>query len=208
MVVLTTLTAALSTGMRAAAADGAPAGEVQSRMRAAILGAASFRVTELMLRNDADGAGAETMRIEMTFVAPDRLRKVSDGGPLREITIIGATQYAKDPTNGTWLYAPYTLSALTNAAPMMASDLAFTDLPDRRDGNDTVGELEVDGAPKPGAQPDRSSSDHMTCTYDKATFRPRTCVMVLPTRGTATFTYAGWNDPANVIEGPPIKEAR
>jgi hypothetical protein len=43
----------------------------------------------------------------------------------------------------------------------------------------------------------------MDCTYDKVSFRPRTCNVTL--RGITSplqVTYAGWDDPANAVEPP------
>jgi hypothetical protein len=201
---------ALSTAMqRAATAEATPAAELQSRMRAAIFGAASFRITEFLVRNDVDGAGAETIRVQATFVAPDRLRRLYDRGyGVRTVTIVGATQYLKNPKNGKWRSEPATESPLAVAAPMVVKDLVFTVLPDRRDGEKNVGAVDIRRVLKPEEPPAPSDGDRMTCTYDKSTFRPRTCEMILPTRGTATYTYGGWNDPANVIETPHADEAR
>jgi len=85
-----------------------------------------------------------------------------------------------------------------NRLYMGAADTLLQPLPDRNEAGATVGAFRAEAAgngQRPGS---------MDCTYDKATFRPRACTVVLQgSPAQIHVAYSGWDDPANVVEPPP-----
>jgi hypothetical protein len=81
---------------------------------------------------------------------------------------------------------------------MGAPDTKLEPLADRTEGGVTYGafgSLAVGNAQVPAT---------MECTYDKATFRPHACTVVLQALPTPLHvTYDKWDDPSNVIQAPP-----
>ncbi|MEA2721670.1 MAG: hypothetical protein QOJ39_3534, partial [Candidatus Eremiobacteraeota bacterium] len=86
-----------------------------------------------------------------------------------------------------------------NRLYMGAPDTLLEPLADRPDASGTAlgafRSVAIANAQIPGS---------MDCTYDKVTYRPRACLVTLQgLKGTVQVTYAGWNDPANVVDAPP-----
>ncbi|HEY0383509.1 MAG TPA: hypothetical protein VGC72_15065 [Candidatus Elarobacter sp.] len=80
----------------------------------------------------------------------------------------------------------------------MGDPSKFRLLPDRIENGTAVGVYEVT-TPLPAGMPAGITIPPLTCTYDKSTYLPRTCIFQ-----TMTQTFEGWNDPANVIDVPVV----
>ena len=85
-----------------------------------------------------------------------------------------------------------------NRLYMAAPDTLLEPLADRSEGAETLGAFRSVAAGN-GLLPGT-----MDCTYDKVSYRPRACNVLL--RGMAAplkVSYAAWDDPANAVEAPP-----
>ena len=85
-----------------------------------------------------------------------------------------------------------------SALKAMTDPSRFRVLADRVENGTTVGVYEVTPLVPPGA-PAGFAIPPLSCTYDKATYLPRTCEI----QG-FTQTFEGWNDPANVVDVPVV----
>ena len=172
----------------AAADDGAA---VTAKIDAAISGAASYRVTV---------RGPNGFAIDIVSVGRDRVRvQSSAGGNSAESVVVGPAMYYH--TAG----SPWTANAVPvvrtprkNLLYMGAPDTKVEPLADRTEAGMTYGafgSLAVGNAQVPAT---------MECTYDKATYRPHACTVVLQALPTPLHvTYDKWDDPSNVVEAPP-----
>jgi hypothetical protein len=180
----------VATGAPAAAADD-DAAALSAKIDQAISAATSYRVTV---------AGPSGLAIDILTVGHDRVRVQSTAaGAMSESVVIGPAMYHRDAA------APWTATIVPavkrprkNLLYMAAPDTKLEPLEDRSDAGvryGAFGSFAVGNAGVPGT---------MECTYDKTTFRPRTCTVLLqsvpvPLR----VTYDKWNDPSNAIEAPP-----
>ena len=82
--------------------------------------------------------------------------------------------------------------------PPIPTMLRLEPLPDRAENGVTYGafgSLAMGNGGVPGT---------MECTYDKATYLPHACTVLLQTLPVPLHvTYDKWNDPSNTIEPPP-----
>ncbi len=173
----------------AAGADDAAA--LTAKIDGALSGAASYRVTV---------QGPNGFALDILSVGRDRVRvQSSAGGNTAESVVIGNAMYYH--TAG----SPWTANAVSvikrsrkNLLYMGAPDTKVEPLADRTDAGVTYGafgSLAAGNAQVPAT---------MECTYDKATFRPHACTIVLQALPTPLHvTYDTWNDPSNAIEAPP-----
>jgi hypothetical protein len=89
-------------------------------------------------------------------------------------------------------------NGMTEAALQSTADASrIRILPDRVENGTTVGVYEV--TPAVAGAASASAKQPMSCTYDKATYLPRTCTVQ-----TVTQTFEGWNDAANVVDVPVV----
>lgn len=172
-----------------AAADDGTA--LSAKVDAALSSAASYRVTV---------QGPNGFAIDIVSVGHDRVRvQSSAGGNAAESVVIGPAMYYH--TAG----SPWTANAVPvvkrtrkNLLYMGAPDTKLEPLADRTENGVTYGafgSLAVGNAQVPAT---------MECTYDKVTFRPHTCTVVLQALPTPLHvTYDKWNDPSNAVEAPP-----
>jgi hypothetical protein len=136
----------------------------------------------------------------MTIEVPTkRLRLVMSGGTtVSESISADGNTYTR--ING----GPWTVHAIaadeTSDPGIVQSMLDATrvhPLPDRTDDGRVVGVYEITLAPAVGAG--QTSASTMTCTYDKATYLPRTCA-----NGFVSDAFTNWNDSANAIVVPQV----
>ena len=172
----------------AAADDGAA---LTAKIDAALSSAASYRVTV---------QGPNGFALDIVAVGRDRVRvQSSAGGNTAESVVVGPAMYYHAAGN------PWTANAVPviktqrkNLLYMGAPDTKVEPLADRTEGGVTYGafgSLAVGNAQVPAT---------MECTYDKGTFRPHACTIVLQALPTPLHvTYDKWNDPSNVVEAPP-----
>jgi hypothetical protein len=172
----------------AAADDG---GALTAKIDAALSSATSYRVTV---------QGPNGFALDIVSVGRDRVRVGSSaGGTTAESVVVGTAMYYHTAGN------PWTANAVPivrtprkNLLYMGAPDTKVEPLADRTDAGVTYGafgSLAVGNAQVPAT---------MECTYDKTTYRPHTCTVVLQALPTPLHvTYDKWNDPSNVVEAPP-----
>jgi hypothetical protein len=173
----------------AAAADDGVA--LTAKIDAALSSAASYRVTV---------QGPNGFALDIVSVGRDRVRVGSSaGGTTAESVVVGTAMYYRAAGN------PWTANAVPvvktqrkNLLYMGAPDTKVEPLADRTEAGVTYGafgSLAVGNAQVPAT---------MECTYDKVTYRPHACTIVLQALPTPLHvTYDKWNDPSNVVEAPP-----
>ena len=171
----------------AAADDG---GALTAKLDAAISNATSYRVTV---------QGPNGFALDIVSVGRDRVRvQSSAGGNTAESVVVGTAMYYHAAGNPwTANLVPVVRTARKNLLYMGAPDSKVEPLADRTEAGVTYGafgSLAVGNAQVPAT---------MECTYDKTTFRPHTCTIVLQALPTPLHvTYDKWNDPTNVVEPP------
>jgi len=171
-----------------AAADDGTA--LSAKVDAALSSAASYRVTV---------QGPNGFSIDIVSVGHDRVRvQSSAAGTAAESVVIGPAMYYHTAGNPwTANVVPVVKRSRKNLLYMGAPDTKLEPLPDRTEGGVTYGafgSIAVGNAQVPAT---------MECTYDKATFRPHACTIVLQALPTPLHvTYDKWDDPSNVVEAP------
>jgi len=162
-----------------------------AKIDGALSGAASYRVTV---------QGPNGFALDILSVGRDRVRVLSSaGGNTAESVVIGNAMYYRAAGNPWTANAvPVVRRARRNLLYMGAPDTKVEPLADRTEAGVTYGafgSLAVGNAQVPAT---------MECTYDKATFRPHACTIVLQALPTPLHvTYDKWNDPSNAVEAPP-----
>ena len=152
---------------------------VRSKVAAAMQAAKSFVVTTT----------APSFSVTMTFAAPDRYHStLAYNGANRDVVLVGPVAYVSD---GTQLYrkidAPPDVIAAQAQLRAVPVDQV---LPDKVAGGKTWGQFATTSA---GPQKDQ----HLTCTYDKKTYRINDC-----SNEALTLTFSRYDDPANVVAIP------
>jgi hypothetical protein len=171
----------------------APTGDatLTSKIEAAIASATSYRI--------AVTGGPLGLTLDIREFGPDRVRIASRSTVgASESIVVGTAMYYR-AAGGEWKAYPVppVTKVRRNRLYMAAPDTLLSPLEDRTESGETLGafrSVATGNAQLPGT---------MDCTYDKVTFRPRTCNVTL--RGVATplqVTYAGWDDPTNAVEPP------
>ncbi len=187
----TALTAVLvvATAAQAVAADDPSV--LSAKVDQAIGAAGSYHVSV---------TGPSGLAVDIIEVGHDRLRVQSTvGGTTTESLVIGTAMYFHGASTP-WAAAavPPVKRPRKNLLYMASPDSKLEPLADRTEGAVTYGafgSLAIGNGGIPGT---------MECTYDKATYLPHTCAVVLQALPTPLrVTYDRWNDPANVIEPPP-----
>ena len=171
----------------------APSGDplLSAKVDAAIANASSYRIAV---------AGANGLSLDIREFGPDRVKIVSTGGPTPSESIVVGTSMYYRAVGGDWKAYPVppVPRMRRNRLYMAAPDTLLEPLADRSEGAETLGafrSVAVGNGLLPGT---------MDCTYDKVTYRPRACNVLL--RGMAAplkVSYAAWDDPANAVEAPP-----
>jgi hypothetical protein len=177
-----------SSGPAGAADDGAA---LSAKVDQAISSAASYRVAV---------TGPSGLALDIVSVRPDRIRVRSTNGVNSYVSIVvgSAMYYSSTPNGWTAQGVPVVKRARKNLLYMGAPDAALEPLADRTEAGVTYGRfgsLAVANSQLPAT---------MECTYDKRTYRPYACTVVL--QGLTTpihVTYDKWDDPSNVVEPPP-----
>ncbi len=184
------LAAVMAAGAVAVAATD-DATSLSAKVDQAISAATSYRVTV---------AGPSGLAIDIVSVGRDRVRVQSTaGGTTSESVIIGTAMYYRG-ANKPWAAAavPPVKSARKNLLYMAAPGTKLEPLADRSDGGVTYGafgSLGVGNAGTPAT---------MECTYEKTTYRPHTCTIVVQSLSEPVHvTYDKWNDPSNAVDAPP-----
>jgi hypothetical protein len=180
------------------AADPAPAGspapsgdpDLSAKVDAAIANATSYRIA----------VRAPSVVLTIRSFGPDRIQVDSDAGSTKsESVVVGNAMYYR-PENGKWqtFPVPSIRRVRHNRLYMGLPDALLQPLPDRVEDGVAVGafrSLATGNGALPGV---------MDCTYERVTYRPRACTVSLQgLTAPIQVTYAGWDDPANVIEPPP-----
>jgi hypothetical protein len=181
------LAALIATPAAAAAVSGTA--DLQAKVRAALRGAHSF-VETVKIKPVPEAPLGGT--IEFTVVAPDRYRQFVTGlpGSPDDTVIIGHEVYGKK-VNG-WTVQTWS-DFLVKGFEGDVFDIKVLSVgPDSGDAGTFV-------MKDPRG---RKESDTLQCTYDKATFRPQSCVTDY-----ATIAYR-YDDPGTAIETPknPVRE--
>ena len=184
-----TVALVVAAAVPAAAADDGAA--LTAKIDAAVRGATSYRVTV---------QGPNGFALDIVSVGRDRVRvQSSAGGTSAESVVVGTSMYYHVAGNAwTATAVPVVKTVRKNLLYMGAPDTKVEPLADRSEGGVTYGafgSLAVGNAQVPAT---------MECTYDKATFRPHACTIVLQALPTPLHvTYDKWDDPSNVVEAPP-----
>ena len=190
----------LASGVPALAADDAAASAAAALLTAkidsAIANATSYRIAV---------AGPSGLSLDIRSFGPDRVRIASTaGGSPSESIVVGSAMYYRS-AGAPWKAYPVPPVAhmRKNRLYMGAPDTLLTPLPDRTDPSGAPV-----GAFRSAAVANSQIPGTMECTYDKVTYRPRACsVVVAGLASSLTVTYAGWDDPANAVEPPPGVDA-
>ena len=194
--VLAVLAAALALvpGAPAFAADPtpAPSGDplLTSKVDAAIANATSYRIAV---------AGPANLRLDIREFGPDRVKISSTAGSISSESIVVGTSMYYRAGGGTWKSYPVppVPRMRRNRLYMGAPDTLLEPLADRAEGAETVGAFRSVAAGN-GLLPGT-----MDCTYDKVTYRPRACsILVRGLWSPLQVSYMGWDDPANAVEPP------
>jgi hypothetical protein len=170
----------------------APSGDplLSAKVDAAIANATSYRIAV---------AGANGLTLDIREFGPDRVKIVTTGvATPTESIVVGTSMYFRN-AGGEWKAYPVppVPRMRRNRLYMGAPDTLLEPLADRSEGAETLGAFRSVAAGNgliPGT---------MDCTYDKVTYRPRACNVVL--RGMAAplkVSYAAWDDAANAVEPP------
>jgi hypothetical protein len=184
------LTIALVAGSGSPAASADDASALSAKVDDAIAGAASYRVAV-----QAPGG----VNIDILTVGPDRVRIVSTlGSSTYESVVVGTSMYFRNGDGAWQSYAvPPIKHPRKNRLYLGAADTPLRPLPDRTETDATWGAFSSQAKGNP------QLSGSMECTYDKATYRPRACtIVVLGISAPVRVTYDKWNDPANAVEAP------
>jgi hypothetical protein len=183
-----TVALVVAAGLPARAADDGAA--LTAKVDQAIGAAASYHVT-------VTGPG---LLLDILEVGHDRLRVQSTvGATTTESLVIGTAMYYHGPST------PWTAGAVAaikrprkNLLYMAAPDSKLEPLPDRAENGVTYGafgSLALGNGGVPAT---------MECTYDKTTFLPHACTVVMQSLPAPLHVaYDRWNDTANVVEPPP-----
>jgi hypothetical protein len=153
---------------------------VRTKIAGAMQSAKSFVVTT---------TAATGFSVTMTFAAPDRYHSsLAYNGATRDVVLVGPVAYVS-ADGGQY--------RKTDAPPeVLAAQAHFREvpvdqvLPDKAAGGKTWGQFSTTSA---GPQKDQ----HLTCTYDKKTYRINDC-----SNEGLTLTFTRYDDPANVVTIP------
>lgn len=157
------------------------AADLRAKVAGAMQAAKSFVVTT---------TAATGFNVTMTFAAPDRFHStLVYNGAGRDVVLVGPIAYVS--ADGGQSYRK------TDAPPeVVAAQAQLRDVPvervlaDKAIGSKTWGRFTTTSA---GPQKDQ----HLTCTYDKKTFRIHVCV-----NENLVLTFSRYDDPANVVTVP------
>jgi hypothetical protein len=176
-----------SPGSPAASAD--DASTLSAKVDGAIASAASYRVA----------VQGRDLSLDILAVGQERVRILSTlGGGTSEAVVVGTSLYYRIG-DGAWRsYAvPSLKSTRKNRLFMGAADTPLKPLPDRAESGATYGAFSslAQGGPQ--------LNGSMECTYDKETYRPHACtIVVLGLSAPVRVSYDKWNDPSNTVEAP------
>jgi hypothetical protein len=179
----------VATGFPAAAQDDGAA--LSAKVDQAIGAASSYHIAV---------TGPNSLAVDILEVGRDRVRVQS--GPAAapyESVVIGTAMYFRSAgTPWAAVAVPAVKRPRKNLLYMAAPDAKLEPLADRSEGGVTYGAF---GSLALG---NNQAAGTMECTYDKTTYLPHGCTVILqalpvPVR----VTYDRWNDPANVVEPPP-----
>ena len=176
----------------APAPTAAPSGDplLTAKIDAAIANASSYRIAV---------AGANGLNLDIREFGPDRVKIVTTGiAAPSESIVVGTSMYFRTAGAEWKAYpVPPVPRMRRNRLYMGAPDTLLEPLADRAEGAETLGAFRSVAAGNgliPGT---------MDCTYDKITFRPRVCSVLLRGMGAPLkVSYDAWNDPANAVEPP------
>jgi biotin carboxylase len=185
---LVAVVGALALGAGGGVARADDAADLQTKIRAAVQHAKSFTTTAVFLNSG--------IVIRTIFVAPDRYAtSTAVDGDSRDVVIVGDALYQR-VNNGTFKKGPVPPEV---AAQLKAQfDFTVTSIaPDQSAGGITYGTFTSLVAAGPPAVT-------LTCTYEKATYRPTRCW-----NDTVRENFAHYDDPANTVAAPDApKEAK
>lgn len=137
-----------------------------------------------------------------TMVRAQKRTKVVDTDPVWGVVteMIFADGRGYTRTGGEWrvLQPRNRPAGEPSPAQTFLNMVKITPLPDRVENGVTVGAYQMDMHP-PTVTPSMEMPVTFTCTYDKATYLPRSC-----RNDVVTETFEGWNDPANVVDVPVV----
>jgi hypothetical protein len=171
------LLALLAAGPVAARAD--DLATVRSKVSSAMHAAKSFVVTT---------TASTGFSVTMTFAAPDRYHStLAYNGQGRDVVLVGPVAYISDGAAYRKTDAPPEVVAAQAQLRDVPVDQV---LPDRTASGRTWGQFTTTSA---GPQKDQ----HLTCTYDKKTFRINDC-----SNEGLTLTFSRYDDPANIVTIP------
>jgi hypothetical protein len=171
------LLALLAAGPVAARAD--DLATVRSKVSNAMHAAKSFVVTT---------TASTGFSVTMTFAAPDRYHStLAYNGQGRDVVLVGPVAYISDGAAYRKTDAPPEVVAAQAQLRDVPVDQV---LPDRTASGRTWGQFTTTSA---GPQKDQ----HLTCTYDKKTYRINDC-----SNEGLTLTFSRYDDPANIVTIP------
>lgn len=174
---LLALLALLAAGPAAARPDD-PA-TVRAKVSAAMRGAKSYMVST---------TASTGFSVTTTFAAPDRYHStLTYSGQVRDVVLIGPVAYISEGAAYRKTDAP---PEVVEAQTQLREIPVDSVLPDKTASGRTWGQFTTTSA---GPQKDQ----HLTCTYDKKTYRINDC-----SNEGLTLTFSRYDDPANVVAIP------
>jgi hypothetical protein len=156
-----------------------------------------------------DNMGTTGVKGSLTFVRPMKIKSVlSIGGQSIESYLIDGVAYVRGGTG--WQKTKIDPGQTPQLSVNLADSLKpanVTLMPDRQENGTSVGVFAVNtpqpaaGGPTPPAgtaPPAPAAPMHTVCTYDKASYRLKTC-----TNSFMKMTYTRYDDPENIVSLPP-----
>ncbi|MBV8367714.1 MAG: hypothetical protein JO036_02105 [Candidatus Eremiobacteraeota bacterium] len=156
---------------------------VRAKVAGAMQGAKSFVVTT---------TASTGFTVTLTFVAPDRYHSsLAYGGGTRDIVLIGPVAYVS-ADGGQSYRKTDTPPAVLEAQSQLRNVPVDQLLPDKVLAGKSWGQFATTAA---GPEKDQ----HLTCTYDKKTYRLNDCV-----NEGFSLVFSRYDDPANVVTIPTV----
>jgi len=168
---------------------------------------AAASVSSFVMQMSVTGTTGVSSR--MTFVRPLRMKNVITFGTMStESYLVDGIVYIHSPLIG-WQKmsvgeAKAAAQSMNIADALKSAKVSY--LPDRQEDGTDVGVFQVESqlpgmggtllANRP-ASTAAPATQTMTCSFDKSTYRMRSCANSM-----MTMTYSNYNDPANVVELP------
>ena len=192
--------AALLSGSVPACAD--DAASIKDRLRAASAAVHSVVIDmEMSPPMAAVPTMPRTINLIVTVAAPGRAKVVAIAGPTQiETYQVDGMLYMHLQPGDSWRksYNPTHPPAQVLDVIRAAKNERITVLPDSEEEGVTVGQVQIEvQLPAPAATASVGPPVTLTCSYDKLTYRMRSCA-----NATMSMTFTKYDDPSNTVDLP------